>query len=230
MIKYLNALLWKEFKLIKQNVVSKFISQLSINIILIAILILRVKISKLPMNIDTIINITTYVLIITGYISFISNLKFWQEKSFKTIESLLATPIPIYIVVISKILAPIIFSIIVILINYSIYEVFFALFFKYNIFRISSLLIAIALSSFFDYCYGIITAYSMWCASIGVAKILQYLSIGIYLSSIFSIFFVPSNINLLNSNIKYAFILLVIVSFYCFIFINKEKCITSLQD
>lgn len=63
-----------------------------------------------------------------------------------------------------------------------------------------------------------------------MAKILQFFSIAIYLTSIFSILTINSNTEILNSKIKYVFILLIILGFYSLLFTSKEKAITTIQD
>lgn len=130
MAKYLNAILWKEFKSIKDNFISKLIPQIGMSIILTIMFVVKIKLLNTNINATTAKNFLMYMLIVVGYISFISNLKFWQEKSFKTIESLLATPIPIKLIILGKVLAPTIISIIIILIHYILYSIGFYIFLK----------------------------------------------------------------------------------------------------
>lgn len=230
MAKYLNAILWKEFKSIKDTFISKLIPQIGMSIILTIMFVVKIKLLNTNINATTAKNFLMYMLIVVGYISFISNLKFWQEKSFKTIESLLATPIPIKLIILGKVLAPTIISIIIILIHYILYSIGFYIFLKINTFSFSVFLIPILFSITFCFCYGFINGYCMWCGSISMAKILQFFSIAIYLTSIFSILTINSNTEILNSKIKYVFILLIILGFYSLLFTSKEKAITTIQD
>lgn len=230
MIKYISAIMWKEFKTIKYNFMTKLISQLGISVFATIIFIAKIIMHDATDNTDISKNFLIYILVIIGYVSFISNLRFWQEKSLKTIESLLATPISIKLIIFSKVLAPTLLSSLMILIHYFIYGLFLLIFFKVNLFSIYTLAVPFFISFAFNILYGIINGYGMWCANLTIAKFLQLLSVGIYLTSIFSIFTISSEISILSGSIKYVLIIIAILSEYCLLFTTKEKAITTLQD
>ena len=230
MIKQLNSILWKEFKNIKRNMKIQMISYTGITVLFCIILFAKSLLLGKEINPTIINNFIQYSLIIIGYMSFLSNIKFWQEKSLKTLESLFATPIPLKILILGKVLAPTIFSVICIGIYYIIFGLLMAFILAINSFNILNLLFPLIISILFNILFGIINAYGMWCASAALAKLLQLISLGLYLLSIIPVFMITAKNNISDFNFAYFFIILSILSIYCLVRCNKEKAITTLYE
>ena len=70
----------------------------------------------------------------------------------------------------------------------------------------------------------------MWCASLTYAKVIQFISVMLYMGSIFTMFVIPTNFSLYNS--LGTWIVMSIIGVYaaiCYSRINKEKAMNTLS-
>ena len=101
--------------------------------------------------------------------------------------------------------------------------------FEINIFSIGVLSQIILLSFVFEIFYSIINCYAMWCASLTYTKVIQFISMMLYMGSVFTIFAIPSNFNLYSSMGTWIVMsLLGIYATICYFRINKEKAMNTL--
>lgn len=225
MLKYIKAIVFKEYAVYKKNWMFNLFNILGISIFLSVFFILRFKVSK---NINP-APLGLYILMIIGYSSFMQNLKFWQEKANKSLESVLATNIPIKIFLTGKIMFPLIISIISIFFNYIIMNIGAYLLIGKILLDLKILIHAIWMSSVFNCCYGVINGYCMWCGSMAQAKFMQVISLFIYGCGILNAFiYKSSSLNFKSINI--TLVIFVIISSIFLIRIKKEKAILNLLD
>lgn len=225
MIKHINTIIFKEYIAFKKNWIFKLLNILGISFFLSIFFVLRVKLLENSNPVP----IGLYILIIIAYNSFMQNLKLWQEKANKNLESILATSIPIKSFLIGKILFPLIVSIILILFNYIIMNVLSYLLLGQILLNFKILIYAVYISSIFNLCYGIITGYYMWCGSMLQAKFMQYITLLIYAGSLINTFiYKPDSINLKVINITLLFF--IFISSIFLLKINKERTILNLLD
>lgn len=225
MINCIKSIVLKEYTVFKDVLILKMLNILAICLFLDIVIILRLKIFK---DLDA-SQLALYSLIVIGYITFIQNLKFWQEKHYKTLEAVLATNMSIRTFLIGKIIFPFLISIITIVVNYIILNIGVYFLTGGDLIDIKVLLYTLYVSSVFSWCYGIINGYCMWCASMGMAKLMQYITIAIYIFGLTSIFLYKSSI-LTLTYINYILLFLGFVSLIFLIKTNKEKAILSLLD
>lgn len=225
MINCIKSIALREYTVFKDVFILKMINIFGICLFLDAVIILRAKVFK---NLD-ISQLVLYLLIVIGYITFIQNLKFWQEKYYNTLEAVLATNISIRTFLIGKIVFPLLLSIITVVANYIVLNIVLFFLIGSSFIDIKILLYTLYVSSVFSCCYGIINGYCMWCASMGMAKLMQYITMAIYVFGLTSIFIYKSS-GLALTYINYILLCLIFISLVFLIKTNKEKAILSLLD
>lgn len=227
------------------NYLKKDIKSLLFLVITFYLILLMSSISKCNMllneelkNLIPLINgSTSYIAILLSYISFITTLKFWQEKNTGAIDSLFSLPISIRNVLIAKVIFSLLVSIICFIITYIITLVVYTV--KFNTIAclsvsfITSFIISFVISLIFNFLYGIINGFCMWQLSVGIAKFFQSITYIIFLGAIIGINNCITT-NGINMNVIYALcatlIILVIEASYALILINKEKIILNNID
>ncbi len=225
MVKYIKAIIFKEFTVFKKKLVFNLFNLLGLSIFFSVIYIVRVMAFK-NLNPEP---IGLYLLIMIGYISFVQNLKFWQEKLNNSLERILATDIPIKIFLIGKLIFPLMISIILIVINYLSIKILSYLLFNQILLNFRILLYAMYISLLFNFCFGVINGYSMWCGSMLQAKVMQIITVLIYSGSLISTFiYNPDRLDLKVINTFLGFF--IVISFIFFIKINKEKTVLNLLE
>lgn len=230
------AIIYKEFLSIKNSIKGLIFNLIVLYTILMISVLTKSKSllnSTNELNSYVLNNFSIYILIFLGFLATTYTLKFWQEKSNKTLEVLLSTPISARIALFSKVLASEIFSILVIIIGNLFTQIFFYFKFGKITFSITSLLIVIMISALLNISYGIINGYCMWCASTSIAKISQLATYVIMIGGITGIItginqsgFSKNTIITLISSI----VILSIGSVYCLILTNKEKIVLHQID
>lgn len=223
------AIMWKEFMQIKQRK-----KAIITNSVFTAIFVLFLGAIRLlgfrSTGTDTpeiITNIVLYIAIVCTYMSLLSLIRFWQEKSNKTIEMLIVAPISVVPIVFAKFIVPVIISCIIgfmdtsamIVVTVILYqEVKINLLYVFGIQLMFGLLIGIP--------YSIINAYSMWCMDITYSKLVQGIStfayggilIVMFVSNSSSVFFLPKVILL-------CFGTLSLIATYMLLRFDKEEIV-----
>lgn len=223
----IKALLWKEYKSLTKNIMSKIAMTIGTMIFIYSLLYIRLKTSNF--SIDVYQYNINYLTVILGYLIFVSNLRFWYEKNMNMLEILFIMPTKIYFIIIGKLLLPMFMSVVTLVSFYIISTFIGFIMFQSNIFSITILSQILLLTVVFEIFYSIINCYAMWCASLTYAKIIQFISVVLYMGSVFTIFAVPTNFDLYSSMGTWIIMsLLGIYATICYFRINKEKAMSTL--
>lgn len=222
------AIFWKDLKSLQKNIKSKLIMLIGTILFIYSLLYVKSKISHFSIVVYE--SNVTYMTAIIGYIIYISNLKFWYEKNMGMLEILFTLPSSVYLIILGKMILPILLSIIVSITFYATSSIIGFAIFNVKIFSIISLIEVLIVSTIFQVFYSVINCYAMWCASLAFAKVIQFVSVVLYLGSVFTMYIVPNNFNLY----KWigTWIILIIIGLYaifCYFRINKEKAIDTLS-
>lgn len=224
----IKALLWKEFKSLTKNMKSKV--GMSIGTMVFIYLLLFVRLQTSDFSISVYQYNINYMTVILGYLMFISNLRFWYEKNMNMLETLFIMPTKLYVIIIGKMLLPILISVSLSIIFYLLSTGIGLVVFKSSIFSFTTLFQILLISVVFQIFYSIINCYAMWCASLAYAKVIQFISVMLYMGSIFTMFVIPTNFSLHNS--LGTWIIMFIIGVYaiiCYSKINKEKAMNTLS-
>lgn len=222
------AIFWKDLKSLQKNIKSKLIMLIGTILFIYSLLYVKSKISHFSIVVYE--SNVTYMTAIIGYIIYISNLKFWYEKNMGMLEILFTLPSSVYLIILGKMILPILLSIIVSITFYATSSIIGFAIFNVKIFSIISLIEVLIVSTIFQVFYSVINCYAIWCASLAFAKVIQFVSVVLYLGSVFTMYIVPNNFNLY----KWigTWIILIIIGLYaifCYFRINKEKAIDTLS-
>lgn len=145
------------------------------------------------------------------------------------LEILFTLPSKMYSIILGKMILPIVMSVIISIIFYVVSSITGVIMFDANIFSIISLLKVLTISIVFQICYSVINCYAMWCASMAYAKVIQYISVALYLGSVFTMFIVPTNFELYNWIGTWIILLIIgVYAIICYFRIDKEKAINTL--
>lgn len=224
----IKALLWKEYKSLTKNIMSKIVMTMGTMIFIYLLLYIRLKTTKF--SIDSYQYNINYMTVILGYLIFVSNLRFWYEKNMNMLEILFIMPTKIYFIIIGKLLLPMFMSVMTLVSFYMISTCIGFIIFQSNIFSIATLSQILLLSVVFEIFYSIINCYAMWCASLTYAKIIQFISVVLYMGSVFTVFAIPTNFSLYSSMGTWIIMsLLGINATICYLRINKEKAMSTLS-
>ena len=222
------AIFWKELRSLQKNIKSKFV--MTVGTILFIFLLLYVKSKASHFSPQIYKNNITYMTAIIGYIIYISNLRFWYEKNMGMLEVLFSLPASINLIILGKIILPILMSIIVSIIFYVISLFVGIVMFNIEIFSIVPLMEVLVISTIFQIFYSVINCYAMWCASLAYAKTIQFISVIMYLGSIFTMYIVPNDFKIYNW--IGTWIILIVIGLYaiiCYLKITKERAINTLS-
>ena len=224
----IKALLWKEFKSLTKNIKSKVV--MGIGTIIFIYLLLFVRLHTSDFSISVYRYNINYMTVILGYLMFISNLRFWYEKNMNMLEILFIMPTKLYVIIIGKMILPILISVSLSVIFYFLSTGIGWIVFKSSIFSFITLFEILLISVVFQIFYSIINCYAMWCASLAYAKVIQFISVMLYMGSVFTMFVIPTNFSLYNS--LGTWIVMAIIGVYaaiCYSRINKEKAMNTLS-
>jgi len=224
----IKALLWKEFKSLTKNIKSKVV--MGIGTILFIYLLLFIRLHTSDFSISVYRYNINYMTVILGYLMFISNLRFWYEKNMNMLETLFIMPTKLYVIIIGKMILPILISVSLSVIFYFLSTGIGWIVFKSSIFSFITLFEILLISVVFQIFYSIINCYAMWCASLAYAKVIQFISVMLYMGSVFTMFVIPTNFSLYNS--LGTWIVMAIIGVYaaiCYSRINKEKAMNTLS-
>ncbi|WP_279146191.1 hypothetical protein [Clostridium tyrobutyricum] len=224
----IKALLWKEFKSLTKNIKSKVV--MGIGTIIFIYLLLFVRLHTSDFSISVYRYNINYMTVILGYLMFISNLRFWYEKNMNMLEILFIMPTKLYVIIIGKMILPILISVSLSVIFYFLSTGIGWIVFKSSIFSFITLFEILLISVVFQIFYSIINCYAMWCASLAYAKVIQFISVMLYMGSVFTMFVIPTNFSLYNS--LGTWIVMSIIGVYaaiCYSRINKEKAMNTLS-
>lgn len=223
----IKALLWKEYRSLIKNIMSKIV--MTIGTIMFIYLMLYIRLKTTDFSIGVYQYNINYMTVILGYLVFISNLRFWYEKNMNMLEVLFIMPTKIYVIIVGKMLLPIFMSFIVSVSFYIMSTCIGFIIFQNSIFSIATISQILLLSIIFEVFYSIINCYAMWCASLAYAKVIQFISVVLYMGSVFTVFVIPTNFNLYNSVGTWIIMsLLGIYAIICYFRINKEKALNTL--
>ncbi len=224
----IKALLWKEYKSLTKNIMSKIVMTIATMIFMYFLLYIRLKTTDF--SIGTYKYNINYMAVILGYLVFVSNLRFWYEKNMNMLEILFIMPTKIYFIIIGKMLLPMFMSVMMLVSFYMLSTCIAFIIFQSSIFSITTIFQILLLTVVFEIFYSIINCYAMWCASLAYAKIIQFISVVLYMGSVFTVFAIPKNFNLYNSIGTWIIMsLLGIYAIICYFHINKEKAMSTLS-
>lgn len=224
----IKALVWKEYQTLLVNKKSLLATLIGCFIFIYIFIFMRLKINNFSNT--NFIGKINYSTLMISYIVFISSLKFWHEKAMCTLEVLFMLPAKIITIIIGKMILPILVAQICSIIFYII-SCCILLFISGSLyFSIITLLQIMLLSIIFQIFYSIINCYAMWCASLNYAKIIQVISVILYLGAVFSVIIVPTKINIFNSiGVWFVMGLIGLYSLWCLKKIKREKAILTLH-
>lgn len=222
------AIFWKEAKSLRKNLKAKVV--MSIGTMFLIYFLLFIRLQTTSLSFKTYQNSVNYMTVIFGYIMFISNLRFWYEKNMKMLEILFILPAKLYTIIFAKIALPILISVLSSVFFYLLSLCFGFIAFEASVFSVKQLGQILLLNTFFQVCYSIINCYAMWCASLTYAKVIQFISIVLYMGSAFTLFALPTGFSLYDS--LGTWIVMMILGIYaliCYFRIDKEKAINTLS-
>ena len=205
------AIFWKELRSLQKNIKSKFV--MTVGTILFIFLLLYVKSKASHFSPQIYKNNITYMTAIIGYIIYISNLRFWYEKNMGMLEVLFSLPASINLII---------FYVISLFVGIVMFNI--------EIFSIVPLMEVLVISTIFQIFYSVINCYAMWCASLAYAKTIQFISVIMYLGSIFTMYIVPNDFKIYNW--IGTWIILMVIGLYaiiCYLKITKERAINTLS-
>lgn len=178
-MKAFKALLWKECKQIfarKKQVLANSIGNCIFIGMFGVIKILGLRSNGIDTK-DAVTRIVIYVSVMCSYMALLALLRFWQEKSNKTVETLIAMPISISTIVIAKTLVPVFGACLIGAVDTIILTLLmFALYGEMVVSFGCVLLTQLIFTLLIGMPYGITNAYSMWCMNIVYSKFLQGIS------------------------------------------------------
>ena len=110
-----SAIIWKELKSAKHRRKQIIVNSCSIFVFITIVAVARLLGIKTTVGItDTMaINMVIYISVTGTYMGLLALLRFWQEKSNRTIETLLSLPIGTITIMLSKSVVPILLGIII---------------------------------------------------------------------------------------------------------------------
>ena len=229
------AVMWKEFRSMRYRIKGLLFS-IGVSLLLFFFAsIMKIYTMKgvFSNNVIAAQQISIYVSGIIGYMALIYTLRFWEEKSMKTIDTLFSTPLSIRLIMLAKVMASLVFSELAVICAFIFYSIVFKIVYSVNILSLGTIIITLAIPILFNIPFGLINGYTMWCLSVGAAKLIQMISIGIFFGALASIWSGIDKTGIssaLISGLLAAAIVLWIVGFYCLLFANKEKTVLNMPD
>lgn len=228
-MKAFKAIMWKEYMQIKQRRKAIMVNSASTAVFVCflgAIRLLGFKSSgtDTPENIT---NVVLYVAIMCTYMALLSLIRFWQEKSNKTIEMLLAVPMNVVPVITAKLVVPVVIACIIGCIDTIVMSIVTVILYQslqINLFYVIG--IQLMFGILIGIPYSFINAYSMWCMDITYSKLVQGISTFAY-GGIPIVMFTSKNndLLLLPKMILLCFVILSLIAGYMLLRIDKEKIV-----
>lgn len=228
------AIMWKELMQIQSRQKSVIVNSVC-NLILIGMIGMMRLLSLRSSGQDTtgmVTNIVIYVSIMCSYMALLTLLRFWQEKSNKTIETLISMPIGVESIVLAKTLIPVLLACVIGFIDTSV--MFFSVWILYGNIKIS-LIYVIGVQIMFTILvgvpYSIINAYAMWCMDLTYSKMVQggssfaYIAVlgTMFINNNSDLFYLPRVIAIV-SGVLMAIALVMLIKF------DKEKIVLRFLD
>ncbi len=228
------AIMWKELMQIQSRQKSVIVNSVC-NLILIGMIGMMRLLSLRSSGQDTtgmVTNIVIYVSIMCSYMALLTLLRFWQEKSNKTIETLISMPIGVESIVLAKTLIPVLLACVIGFIDTSV--MFLAVWILYGNIKIS-LIYVIGVQIMFTILvgapYSIINAYAMWCMDLTYSKMVQggssfaYIAVlgTMFINNNSDLFYLPRVIAIV-SGVLMAIALVMLIKF------DKEKIVLRFLD
>lgn len=229
----IKAIIWKEMKAAQHRKKQIIVNSVCIFIFITLVAVVKLLSLKTTTNITDImaVNMVIYIAVTGTYMGLLALLRFWQEKSNRTIETLLSLPFGVISIMIAKSVVPIILGTCIGLLDAFVATIVMSVLYNKLILSVAMFLVPIVFGIFVGIPYCFINAYSMWCASITYSKLMQGVSSIAYVVLIAVIF--------INYNISWITILeiicgcagiLFILSLYFMYHVNKEKIVLNLLD
>ena len=227
------AILWKEYRQIAARKRAVIINAVCMYMFTIVIAITRLL--SLRANGEDSLNMITCVVIyvsVTGvYMALLSMLRFWQEKSNRTIETLLCLPTSVFYIVLAKTIVPVLISAFIGIFNSVITLSIISVLYGKIMILIPGLLLPVFFAIAIGIPYSVINAYSMWCMNLTYSKLMQGISSFAYVALLAILF---TNLNtewfaILRIILFGAAFLWSITLFLAFRF-NTERIILKLLD
>lgn len=228
------AIMWKELMQIQSRQKSVIVNSVC-NLILIGMIGMMRLLSLRSSGQDTtgmVTNIVIYVSIMCSYMALLTFLRFWQEKSNKTIETLISMPIGVESIVLAKTLIPVLLACVIGFIDTSV--MFLSVWILYGNIKIS-LIYVIGVQIMFTILvgvpYSIINAYAMWCMDLTYSKMVQggssfaYIAVlgTMFINNNSDLFYLPRVIAIV-SGVLMAIALVMLIKF------DKEKIVLRFLD
>ena len=200
-----SAIIWKELKSAKHRRKQIIVNSCSIFVFITIVAVARLLGIKTTVGItDTMaINMVIYISVTGTYMGLLALLRFWQEKSNRTIETLLSLPIGTITIMLSKSVVPILLGIIIGLIDAVAAAVIMSILYNKLILSVAMFLAPVIFGIFVGIPYCFINGYSMWCVSLTYSKLMQGISSIAYVALITVMF--------TNYNVHYMTILKVVM-------------------
>ncbi|MEN8435942.1 hypothetical protein NX821_003202 (plasmid) [Clostridium septicum] len=229
----IKAVIWKELRSAQHRKKQIFINTICIFIFITIIAVIRLLNLKSTTEItDTMAtNMVIYIAVTGNYMSLLAVLRFWQEKSNKTIETLLSLPSGVISIMLAKSVVPIILGIFIGLLDSILAVIVMSILYNKLILSLGMFLVPVIFGICIGIPYCFINGYSMWCMSITYSKLMQGASSIAYVALI--------TVMVTNYNISYINFLKVILlcsgilfifSLYLTSHIDKEKIVLNLLD
>ncbi|SFU59901.1 hypothetical protein SAMN04487886_107014 [Clostridium sp. DSM 8431] len=233
MIDSVKAIIWKEYKSASHRKKQIIINSICIFIFMTIISsgrLLNVKMTT--ENSEEIAkNMIIYVAVTGTYMGLLAVLRFWQEKSNHTIESLLSLPCGPITVILSKIIVPVVISIMIGLLDSILSVIVVSILYKKIIISIGVFVIPVIFGVAVGIPYCFINGYSMWCVSITYSKLVQGVSSLAYVAFIAVMF---SNSSMLWTEILNVIFIgavgLTVIALYLALKVKKENIVLNLLD
>jgi|GEM_PF-2373609 len=233
MNKVISAVIWKEYSILNHRLKSIVISTAFTLMFLVSVGCIRIFFSiKTTDNPKLIIeNMMLYIAITSGYMLLVSLLRFWQEKSQKTIETLLSLPTNIQSILVSKCIVPIFFCLLFTVVELIIVHIIFILIFDIAFLSIKAFVCNIIVILILDLPFAIVNGFTMWCMNITYSKMMQVFCSLFYVGLLFMF--------ITFANLQFYSILRVIlicgavlwcIATLCLCLMKKEKVVLNLQD
>lgn len=229
----IKAIIWKEIKSAKHRRKQIIVNSCSTFVFITMIAVIRLLGLKTTIDItDTMaINMVIYISVTGTYMGLLALLRFWQEKSNRTIDTLLSLPVGVITIMLSKCVVPILLGIIIGLLDSVAAAVIMSILYNKLILSVSMFLVPVVFGICIGIPYSFINGYSMWCVSLTYSKLMQGVSSIAYVALIAVMLTNYNNqwITILKIICECAGILFILAIYFAYR-VNKEKIVLNLLD
>jgi len=228
----MKAIVWKEYMSLRHRAKKLVFSVLFAVLYLVVFGIIKViQIQNTPQMQSIIENIILYVCVTTGYLILISLLRFSQEKTQKTLESLLCLPVNPTIILLSKCFAAVLLCVMISFFESIILHIIFILLSGAIFVSLKIIVCNLFICALLYLTFSIINGYITWCMNATYVKLMSYITaltfIGLVSSFLYIISFPFYMIFLTFLGIG---IILLILAIFFLRKVDKEKIVLNLQD